>query len=55
MTDKEELVALLNKWGVTYNEVDTPNSIEVWGGYSGFYTAFVFDADGKFVRMGAWE
>lgn len=24
-------------------------------GYGGFYTTFEFDADGMFVRMGAWE
>ena len=24
-------------------------------GYSMFYTAFEFDEDGEFIRMGAWE
>lgn len=24
-------------------------------GYGGFYTRFVFDTAGNFVRMGAWE
>lgn len=25
------------------------------GGYPGFYTRFLFDADGKFLNVGAWE
>lgn len=25
------------------------------GGYTGFYTEFMFDADGKLLGMGAWE
>lgn len=25
------------------------------GGYTGFYVAFEFDADGKFIEIGAWE
>lgn len=25
------------------------------GGYFTFYTLFVFDCDGKFIEMGAWE
>lgn len=24
-------------------------------GYSGFYTSWLFDKDGKFIKMGIWE
>jgi hypothetical protein len=53
MTDKEELMALLTKWGVTYEVTET--SIDVAGGYIGFFTSFEFDESGKFIKMGAWE
>lgn len=64
MTDKDKLLALLGEWGVP-SSIDEDNDVIVgWeradgigkvAGYAGFFTAFEFDADGKFVQMGAWE
>ncbi len=66
MTDKEKLIALLDEWGVPY--FAGPDFVSVgYGpkcpliesskvdGYCGFFTDFEFDAEGNFVKMGAWE
>lgn len=70
MTDKEKLLALLGEWGVPGRCEDQPpdpgtatvecvivgeGRNEKVTGFAGFFTAFEFDADGKFVQMGAWE
>lgn len=68
MTDKEKLIALLNEWGVPFSQhvvvdPDSPGQIVGVGregsdkvsGYSGFFTDFEFDLEGKFQCMGAWE
>lgn len=56
MTDKQELIGLLTKWGVKYSvEKNHPDNIMVYGGYEGFFTEFEFDANGAFIKMGAWE
>lgn len=36
-------------------EEEIPGDEAKVDGYSGFYTCFVFDTEGRFVRMGAWE
>ena len=61
MTDKEKLCTLLTEFGVEWREKG--ESIKCGGGgdyakitgYPGFYTKFIFDEDGKFIKMGAWE
>lgn len=71
MTDKEKLIALLTEFGVGFQEErrDKDMIADGWseqavlceqgmskvGGYSGFLVDFGFDADGKFVEMGAYE
>lgn len=62
MSDRSELCALLDKWGVSWAR--TKDDIDVAGdgqdnekvtGYPGFYTLFEFTEDGEFMKMGAWE
>jgi hypothetical protein len=70
MTDKEKLTNLLTEFGVEFkieNEDDSIEKLKEYqfiechegsekvNGYYGFLTGFVFDKDGKFVEMGAWE
>jgi hypothetical protein len=70
VTDKEKLVALLQEWDVPFaEELDQGEQVISVGtdtytlkaispkviGYPGFYTAWTFDAEGKFVNVGAWE
>ena len=58
-TDRQKLKDLLDEWDVEYSEKDG----EVWceegkrgvGGYCAFLTAFDFNEDGKFLKMGAYE
>lgn len=59
MTDKEKLIALLTEFGVEI-EIRSDHIICRDGaakveGYCMFFTDFEFDANGKFVKMGAWE
>jgi len=66
MKDIDKLKQLLDSWEVPYR-IDDDDDILVgrfWdseenhpkvNGYNGFFTAFEFDDDGDFVRMGAWE
>ncbi len=70
-TDKEKLKALLTEWDVPFVEEKNENVIAVGNppftsstffvpsekvtGYMGFFTAFEFTDDGKFIQMGAWE
>jgi hypothetical protein len=54
MTDRERLEALLTSWHVEFR-YEAPNRIRVDGGYAGFHTLFMFDADGRFTQMGAYE
>ena len=71
MTDIEKLKALFDEVGIGYNlagyMVGSYGS-EIGDlllachegdynvkGHPGFFTAFRFDKDGKFVEMGAWE
>lgn len=59
MTDKEKLSSLLTEFGVGFKE--NAESIECHEGdtkiegYLYFLTRFVFDKNGKFIKMGAWE
>ena len=63
MSDLEKLKALLTEFGVPFtedeNEItvtrDRRNESEKVGGYSHFFTAFVFNEDSSFNHMGAWE
>lgn len=71
MTDLDNLKALLTDWGVPFVEGDEDDEHEVVvtqsndleekeaapkvDGYGGFFTAFIFDPRGAFIRMGAWE
>lgn len=64
MSDLEKLKALLDDFGVGYKTKSTEDGgtciecaegHEKVSGYSGFFTNFYFDRDGKFVDMGAWE
>lgn len=69
MTDIEKLKALLQEFGVPYDEKTYDDSsapaehyvnvregaADTVDGYCMFFTAFVFSAEGKFIRMGAWE
>ena len=67
-TDLDRTKELLDSFGVLYTAEE--NSIvfgKYWfsdcpfpkcekvDGYSGFYTAFDFDDQGKFLSVGAWE
>lgn len=60
-SDKDKLTELLTSFNVGWR--DKPEGIKVggWhecnnvGGYSGFYTLFEFDENGKFKTMGTWE
>lgn len=66
MKDIDKLKQLLDSWGVPY-KIDDDGDVRVghfWdsardhpkvNGYDGFFTAFEFDDDGNFLRMGAWE
>lgn len=55
-SDMDTLKALLRRWGVEFtDERGDATSVVVDGGYPGFFTAFDFDAEGKFVKMGAYE
>lgn len=68
VSDMEEFIALLTRWGVTFDHYedswakdiqhvriyqDNDNPKNV--GYNQFYTDVEFTAAGKFIRMGAWE
>lgn len=66
-TDKDKLKALLTEFGVTFKEdlnncardefniiVEKDDNPKIVG-YNGFFTDFTFDAEGKFIEMGAWE
>lgn len=55
MTNKEKFTALLKEFGVGFYDnggvVMCSEGTDKVAGYSGFYTNFKFDADGKFVKM----
>jgi hypothetical protein len=63
MTDQEKLAALLTEFGVEFKEKKRDNTValrcrQVWTkveGYCFFYTEFIFNLDGSFNHMGAWE
>ena len=61
MTDKERLIELLTSFGIPFRkepftiECKTDAGGDKITGYSGFYTEFMFDVDGKFEKMGIWE
>lgn len=59
MTDRDNLVALLETFEVEFEERGLSIVCKEGGqnvnGYFGFYTEFVFDRDGAFVEMGAYE
>jgi hypothetical protein len=64
MTDKNELRALLTKFGVGFREVITDNILDEIVleegmnkvvGYIGFSTSFSFHKDGEFMEVGAYE
>ena len=67
MTDREKLTKLFDELGISLRdhaychdpEKDSLFLVEGHtdkiGGYSGFYTSFDFDSDGKFIKCGIWE
>lgn len=67
VTDRDRLLALLSSFGISVEATVLPGSGcvvhleasqehgEKIGGYVGFYTEFTFDAEGRFVSVGAWE
>lgn len=60
-TDRERLIELFTDFGVGFEIREADNGIRcMYGndkieGYTFFFTIFEFDADGKFVSMGAYE
>lgn len=65
MSDREEFLALIGKWGlipddlpsegdrcVAFTAVDSKRKIT---GYYDFTAIFTFDEDGKFESLGVWE
>lgn len=71
MSDIEKLRELLRSWNVPFTEEDDVvgrsgkriqiqrddlgDGSETVVGYTGFFTEFSFDNDGKFLSVGAWE
>lgn len=60
MNDKEKLKALLKEFGIEYKTIEQDlirceEGDKKVKGYGCFYTDFVFDNDGKFIEMGAYE
>jgi len=65
MTDKEKLVALFTEFGVGFTEFNAAGEDKYVmiceegkakiGGYTGFFTEFYFDYEGKFLQMAAGE
>ena len=59
MTDREKLKALLTEFDVEFeeegNDVVCREGKRNIDGYGQFVTVFKFDAEGKFLIMGAWE
>jgi hypothetical protein len=53
MTDRKKLIELLDSAGIEWGE--DGEDIVVYSGYVGFFTDFEFDANGKLLKMGAWE
>jgi hypothetical protein len=59
MTDRQKLAALLDSFGVEYinekNYIVFEEGKAGVTGYTGFYTKFEFDTDGRFITVGAYE
>lgn len=64
MTDKEKLIKLFDEFGIgydvgEYNDGTQRVLLEKGNkkviGYSGFFTEFYFDGEGKFIEVGIWE
>ena len=63
MTDQEKLTALLTEFGVGFKVKACDNETVIKcrqgydkvEGYQWFSTEFVFNLDGSFNHMGAWE
>lgn len=61
MTDKEALLALLDRFGIgkcpysTDNEIILREGVGNVGGYMEFYATFTFDDEGRFEHFGVWE
>lgn len=59
MTDREKLKKLFTELGIGFTEDENRIACEQGNGkikgYSGFFTDFSFDGDGKFIEMGVWE
>lgn len=63
VTDRERLLELLGTFGLQQApSLDgAPDDVRLeaneggMGGYPGFYVAFTFDGDGKFMTAGVWE
>ena len=64
MTDYDKVKALFTELGIGFTEHDEKDNVKVICceagsdkviGYSGFFTDFEFDEDGKFIQMGVWE
>lgn len=66
MTDYEKTKAFLTEMGIGFKEgvserkgcsktIRCDEGMPKVGGYTFFYVAFDFDADGKLVEIGAWE
>ena len=54
VTDLDRLHALLESWGVAHRVEDSKIYIDT-NPRAGFYIYFVFDEDGSFQDVGAWE
>ena len=59
MNDKQKLIAILNEFGIGFQDdgliITCADGMSKVKGYFMFFTDFEFDADGKFKHMGAWE
>jgi hypothetical protein len=59
MSDKEKLISLFDEFGIGWsaelNDIVCEQGNNKVEGYAGFFTYFQFDADGKFICMGAGE
>jgi hypothetical protein len=70
MTDRETLLAMLDRAGITYDDgngpgdatcitiTETPRTYHAGSpviGYTGFMTTVHFDADGALAKIGVWE
>lgn len=63
MNDADKLKQLFTEFGIEYTEAERDELLTISiaarsenvDGYSGFYTDFYFDLQGKFKNAGIWE